>query len=116
MDENIRTWKGHTKLSEAELDVLKRAQETLDALLDNPCTSCHYCMKECPMEINISDIMDALNRKALYGLDAGKHWYGFGTSDGHRASDCIQCGQCEDACPQHIEIVSKLEEAADLFD
>ena len=98
------------------LDTLKRAQTTLDSLLDNPCTSCHYCMKECPMEIHISEVMDSLNRNALYGLDAGKHCYGFGTSKGHRASDCIQCGQCEDACPQHIEIISKLEEAAGLFE
>jgi predicted aldo/keto reductase-like oxidoreductase len=66
------------------------------------------------MEINISDIMDALNRKALYGLDAGKHWYGFGTSDGHRASDCIQCGQCEAACPQHLPIIDLLKECRTL--
>jgi predicted aldo/keto reductase-like oxidoreductase len=116
MDENIRTWKAHTKLSDAELDVLKRAQAKLDSLLDNPCTSCHYCMKECPMELNISGMMDSLNRAAMFGAPNGKHWYGFSTSAGHHASDCIQCGQCEDACPQHIEIVSKLEKAAGLFD
>ena len=116
MDENIRTWKDHVKLSEAELDVLKRAQAKLDSLLDNPCTSCHYCMKECPMELNISGMMDSLNRASMYGTDNGKHWYGFSTSEGHRASDCIQCAQCEDACPQHISIVEKLEHAAELFD
>ena len=116
MDENIATWKAHTPLDEAERAVLVRAQETLDSLLDNPCTSCHYCMKECPMELNISGMMDSLNRAAMYGQPNGAHWYGFSTSEGHRASDCIQCAQCEDACPQHIEIVTKLEEAADLFD
>ena len=116
MDENILTWKGHTALTDDERAVLRRAQETLDSLLDNPCTSCHYCMKECPMELNISGMMDSLNRAAMYGTQVGKHWYGFSTSVGHRASDCIQCAQCEDACPQHIQIVSKLEQAADLFD
>lgn len=116
MDENLRIWKSHTALTDAERDVLKRAQVTLDSLLDNPCTSCHYCMKECPVEMNISDIMEALNRKALYGDEAGKHWYGFATGGKSLASDCTQCGQCEDACPQHIPIITKLEKAADLFE
>lgn len=116
MEDNLATWKAHTGLSEDELATLRKAQRTLDGLLDNPCTSCHYCMKECPAEINISGIMDSLNRNAMYGLDNGKNWYGFSSSPGHKASNCIQCGQCEDACPQHIPIIEKLEQAAQLFD
>ncbi|MBE6471414.1 MAG: 4Fe-4S dicluster domain-containing protein [Coriobacteriaceae bacterium] len=116
MEENLQTWRTLAPLADDERETLLAAQRKLDELMDNPCTACHYCMKECPMEINISGIMDALNRNALYGHEAGAHWYAFSASEGHRAGDCIQCGQCEDACPQHIEIVSKLEDAADLFD
>lgn len=116
MEENIATWKSHTRLSEDQLAVLHSAQQKLDELLDNPCTACHYCMKECPQDINISDIMESLNRVALYGLEVGKGWYGFGTSANHMASDCIQCGRCEEACPQHIQVVDKLERAAELFE
>jgi predicted aldo/keto reductase-like oxidoreductase len=52
----------------------------------------------------------------MYGIDNGKNWYGFQTAAGGKASECIQCAACEDACPQHIEIVEKLERAAELFE
>ena len=115
MEENIQTWKAHTRLTDDERAVLVRAQRKLDELLDNPCTSCHYCMKECPAELNISGIMESINRASMYGVDTGKGWYSFSTSEGHTAADCVQCYQCEDACPQHIPIVEKLERAAELF-
>ena len=28
------------------------------------------------------------------------------------ASECIKCGKCEEACPQHIHIREELEKAA----
>jgi predicted aldo/keto reductase-like oxidoreductase len=30
-----------------------------------------------------------------------------------RAHECIKCGACEEACPEHIEIRNRLEEAAE---
>lgn len=116
MQQNLETWRTYEPLTDDELETLRNAQAKLDEMLDNPCTSCHYCMKNCPKDINISGILESMNRGAMFGWDYGKNWYGFSTSEGHRASDCIQCFQCESACPQHIEIVGKMSQAAGKFE
>ncbi len=116
MQENLQTWRTYEPLTDDELATLRQAKEKLDEMLDNPCTNCQYCMKACPMDIRIAPIMEALNRTSLYGTDNGKNWYGFQTASGGKASECIQCFSCEAACPQHIEIVGKLEKAVGLFE
>ena len=32
-----------------------------------------------------------------------------------KAVECVRCGACEDACPQHISIRDELAAAAELF-
>ena len=44
--------------------------------------------------------------------DNGKFWYEFQTMHGGKASEHFQR---EAVCPQHIEIVGKLRQAAELF-
>lgn len=116
MRENLQTLKRLSPLSEVELATLAAARAKLAELIAVPCTGCHYCMEDCPVSMPISAIMECLNRAALYGEAKGKGHYGFSTRDGVRASDCIQCGQCESACPQGIDIVNQLEVAASKFE
>ena len=116
MQENLETWRTYEPLTDAELATLRLAKDKLDELLDNPCTNCQYCMKSCPKDIRIAPIMEALNRAGMYGVANGKNWFGFQTAAGGKASECIQCFQCEGACPQHIEIVGKLQKASELFE
>lgn len=69
------------------------------------------------MQIKIPDIFTAMNRKLIFeDFEDAKKRYARTTKDGGLASSCIHCLQCEDACPQHIEITSWLERAAELLE
>ena len=65
------------------------------------------------MHIPIPEFFAAMNRKLLFEneADAKRRYAREIEKSGVSASDCIQCGQCEAACPQHLPIISLLEQA-----
>lgn len=112
VEDNLSYMQDFKPLSDEERDVINRA---LEALLDVdriPCTACRYCTPGCPMEIDIPRIFKVMNNYKIYGdLEKYKEIYQRRFKD-VKASDCIQCGQCEGACPQHLPIVELLQEVA----
>lgn len=113
MEDNLSFMKDFKPLSEKELAAVAKARDIIENLPRIPCTSCHYCMEGCPQNINIPGILEAMNYKLMYkDLPAAKNSYVWATRRG-KASDCIACGQCEAACPQHISIIDELKKCAD---
>ena len=113
--QNVETWKNLTPLTPAELNAYERARVILAGIPTLPCTNCQYCMKQCPIHMNIPGIMDCLNRNMLYGGTNGKSWYAWETAK-VKGSECLHCHKCERACPQHIDIVNQIERAVELFE
>lgn len=77
------------------------------------CTECRYCMP-CPKNVNIPAIFRCYNLMYTENKASGRKEY-YQTvalnGDPSFASQCIQCGKCEQHCPQHIPIREKLKEA-----
>jgi len=116
--ENMDTFDNLEPLTNDERKVISEALAELSKIPTIPCTACKYCTTNCPKSINIPRIIALLNDYTTYmNLDANKRRYNMMTSGGRgRASDCIQCGKCENHCPQNIKIISVLSEAAKAFE
>ncbi len=118
MEDNLATMKSFEHLTEEQKETVKKAQEELAKVELIPCTTCNYCAKVCPMDIGISGSFEAINSYRLYNnLQFAKGRIGWLVdAQGHkRAEECIECGACEDACPQHIEIRDELKHVTELL-
>ncbi|WP_026498655.1 aldo/keto reductase [Butyrivibrio sp. WCD2001] len=116
MKDNVSFMKDFKPLDEAEMGAIAKVTAIYKDLDAIPCTSCHYCVEQnhCPMNIMIPEIFSCMNTRKIFNDWNQKMYYAnVLTSDGKgKASECIECGGCETACPQHLEIRSLLKDVA----
>ena len=119
MADNLATMGDFKPLSEDERAALDAARQALQSLNMIPCTACRYCVLEnaCPKGIRIPELFSCYNLKNTFHSWNQDYYYTYIlTRDGGRASECVGCGGCESACPQHLPIRRLLKDVAGEFE
>ena len=119
LDENIDTAERLEPMTEQQMESIEEILNRVKQLADLYCTGCNYCMP-CPQGINIPTIFRLMNLHKVYQLtNVAKQRYSRVGKDeylGKHPEVCVQCGQCEKKCPQHIQIIRQLEEVRNEFE
>lgn len=110
-------------LSAWENDLVKKAANTYRKLMKVGCTGCEYCTP-CPEGVNIPGAFFCLNKLHMFkNEDEAKFMYAVRcsgllseTPGPAFASNCIQCGECLEKCPQNIPIPDALAEAVKVLE
>jgi predicted aldo/keto reductase-like oxidoreductase len=113
VEENVVTASDPASLSEDDRATIAEHLERLSKLAELYCTGCEYCMP-CPQGVAIPQIFQRYNEARIYGLwDRAREAYNeqWRGGWGERADACIECGECEEKCPQQIPIREQLQEA-----
>jgi len=112
IDDAVKAVEGLTERPAAEIT---EEYEDKGRALNNLCTGCAYC-DACPMGIPIPQFMDAYNQNILTqdSTAALERLSGHWGVEWQRAQECISCQKCEKLCTQHLPIIGRLKEIADV--
>ena len=117
MEDNISYMKDFQPLNKQEMQAVKNVCEVFKSMKLIPCTACRYCIAGCPQNISIPDLFACMNTKNIYrDWNADYYYNEVHTKNKGKASDCIKCGKCEAACPQHLPIRKLLEDVKKEFE
>ena len=114
VEDNINTFNECKPLSVEEMKAIEEANILFRKNFSIPCTSCKYCVTECPKGIDISSCFGAFNEynKTREIEDLNKTYLLI--PEEKRAHNCIDCKKCMEHCPQEINIPRKLSNIKEL--
>lgn len=109
-------------LTEAELQLVKKVEQKYRELMKIGCTGCRYCAP-CLSGVDIAGCFEIYDNFYLSGNEKeAKLMYAAKPGGIIRddvpgyASQCVQCGQCVEKCPQHLDIPTFLKAVAEEFE
>jgi predicted aldo/keto reductase-like oxidoreductase len=107
LKENIKLFSKHDPVTQNEIKLLQQVIETITDIV--PCTSCGYCVENCPQKLNIPMLLTMYN-EAGYSID----WYLDAAlrtlKEEEKPSACTTCGNCNPLCPQNIDIAQAMKD------
>lgn len=105
--DNIKTFSQEKPLSDSERKaVLDIADRILSKKLMT-CTSCRYCIPQCPKELDIPKLLRIYNDVYIMGRELTDMEHAV------KSRECIGCGMCEKKCPQKIKISEFIRDFAE---
>ncbi len=121
MEDNLSFMEDFKPLTSEETAMALQAADIINNQIAVPCTACSYCTEGCPSQIPIPRYFSLYNEDMRENLEE-KGWtinftnYEKLAESFGKASDCVECGQCESMCPQHIPIIDCLKKVAGHFE
>jgi predicted aldo/keto reductase-like oxidoreductase len=104
-----------SSLSEADLAVYAQVVAIFNKAYKVQCTGCNYCMP-CPKGVNIPGCFAAYNASYAQNWATGMQQFFTSTASvskqPHGPRLCVNCGKCENHCPQHLPIRKALKQVA----
>ena len=118
MEDNSGYMEQFEPLTEQEKKVLLgQVVDIIHEAAKIPCTACRYCVEGCPMSIAIPEYFALYNAEITEkGTPEHKEQFESLAKEHGKPGDCVACGQCEGACPQHLPAIEWLKKVAEVFE
>lgn len=117
LDDNTSYMQDFEPLNDEEQAIIAQATQAVRDSIAVPCTACHYCTDGCPQQIAIPEYFNLYNALQQFPKQgSSKLYYDLLAKNHGKAGECIECGQCETQCPQHIHIIDNLKKVATAFE
>lgn len=92
-------------------ELINYLSKEIESRIQVDCTRCNYCMP-CPTGVKIPSVFKLYNNMYIFEEEAkSKKGYEDLIKDNGDQSHCVECGQCETLCPQHLPIIEDLKRA-----
>ena len=111
MADNLATMGAFTPLSGREMEIMEQVRTIYQGQHRIPCTACSYCTDGCPAGIPIPAVFACFNDKKQEKAGADAAFAAIENGPGA----CLDCGQCEQVCPQKLHIRQLLEDVGKAF-
>jgi len=107
---------GPNMLTPEDLEVINQVKRKYTEQGFIGCTGCRYCTP-CPHGVDIPRVISLYNEYYIMGMSAEvKKKYREQVNPRNQAQKCVQCGECEEKCPQHLSIRGVMSRAAMVFE
>ena len=118
IEDNTSYMQEFIPLSAEETKAVFKVVDIINEVAPIPCTGCRYCVEGCPAKVSIPECFSIYNADLQYmdNFFSPHEEVYFNIPDENKPSACIGCGQCEAACPQHLEVMKLLKDVAKRFE